>query len=125
MTKSFEIIRTKSDKFPLIIVGNNYFGLSEYISDIEVLLRKTNFTGNVIFDLLLANGYKARNRFMTSYFNGKNFIEPQIININNRNKIVIKHLESYYFSNIQILSNGILSKTEITIIKTTHNILYK
>ena len=125
MTKSFEIIRTKSDKFPLIIVGNNYFGLGEYISDVEVLLRRTNFKGNVIFDLLLANGYKARNRFMTSYFDGKHFIEPQIININYRNEIIIKHLERFYFSNIQILSNGILSKTEITIIKTTHNILYK
>ena len=83
------------------------------------------FRGNVIFDLLLANGYRAKNRFITSYFNGKYFIELHVTNITQKDVQIIKYLEKYYFDDLQILSNGILSKKDINSIITTHSIISK
>jgi len=125
MTQSFEIIRTKSNNFPIIIVGKNYHGLGVFIGELAQLLKKRKFKGNVIFDLLLANGYKAKNRFMSSHFDGSEFHEPHTVGIDSINSKIVKKLEKFYFSNQEVLSNGILSKNEITIIKRTHKIVYK
>jgi len=125
MTNSFEFIKTDLSNFPIIVIGRSYSGLSEYISDVEHLLCNASFRGNVIFDLLLANGYRAKNRFITSYFNGKYFIELHVTNITQKDVQIIKYLEKYYFDDLQILSNGILSKKDINSIITTHSIISK
>lgn len=125
MNSPFELIKTNENSFPLFIIGKSYLGLSEYISILENKLKENNFKGNVIFDLLLSNGYKARNRFLVSHFNGMNFSELHVTSINYKNTVFIKILEKYYFNNLQILNNGILSKNDIMTIKSTHSIIYK
>lgn len=125
MSEAFEILNTRSDKYPLIVVAKNYLGLSDYISELETRLRKNRFKGNVIFDFLLSNGFKSDNRFMCSSFNGKVFRELHKYSLDGRHKYLMECLNKYYFNNQDILSKGILSKNEILVIKTTHNIVFK
>ena len=125
MSQSFEIIRTNSKLFPILIIGKTYQGLDDYILELEVELQKENYKGNVIFDFLLSNGYKSPNRFMCSLFNGNILNELHNYEIDSRNEQIIIKLKSFFIKNEQLLSKGILSKKEIEIIKTTHNILYK
>jgi len=125
MSESYEILKINSDLFPILIIGKNYHGLDDYISELEIELQKKNYKGKVIFDFLLSNGYKSTNRFMYSLFNGKFFNEIHYYQIDTRNKIIIRNIKKYFTENEHLLSNGILSKKEIEMIKTTHNILYK
>ncbi len=125
MSQSYEIIHIDSDLFPILIIGKNYHGLDDYISELEFELGKKNYKGKVIFDFLLSNGYKSSNRFMCSLFNGHMFNELHNYQMDSRNEIIIRELKDYFFKNEYLFSKGILSKNEIEIIKTTHNILYK
>ncbi|MDD4437392.1 MAG: type II toxin-antitoxin system RnlB family antitoxin [Tissierellia bacterium] len=125
MSESYEIIKINSDLFPILIIGKTYHGLDDYISELEIELQKNKYKGKVIFDFLLSNGYNSTNRFMCSLFNGKFFNEIHYYQIDNRNEIITRNINKYFTENEHILSNGILSKKDIEIIKTTHNILYK
>jgi hypothetical protein len=121
MSESYEIIKINSDLFPILIIGKTYHGLDDYISELEIELQKNKYKGKVIFDFLLSNGYNSTNRFMCSLFNGKFFNEIHYYQIDNRNEIITRNINKYFTENEHILSNGILSKKDIEIIKTTHN----
>jgi hypothetical protein len=92
---------------------------------LENILRRNKFKGKVIFDFLLSNGFRSDNRFMCSSFDGSGFHELHKYPLDSRNNYLLEKLKKYYFSNLEILSKGILSKNEILIIKTTHSIVYK
>lgn len=123
MSQSYEIIEVNSELFQILIIGKTYHGLDEYISELEIELKTRNFTGQVIFDFLLSNGYKSTNRFMCSLFNCSFFNELHNYQIDSRHEVIIRELKQYYFNNEHLFSQGILSKKEIQVITTTHNIV--
>lgn len=123
MSNAFEILNTNSEKYPIIVVAKNYLGLSEYISELELTLRNKNFKGNVVFDLMLSNGYKSHNRFLCSKFDGQFFYELHHYSLDSRHRLILEKLKGYYFSNEDLLSKGILSRKEILTIKTTHTVV--
>lgn len=78
-----------------------YFCVSEAINNnlLLSLLKSYSFKGNVVFDLLITNGLKANNRFISCYFNGSYF-DWKSIKVLHINNILIHNL--YYKDNIDI-----------------------
>ena len=117
MHKNFEIGFTDSNG--IIIYSTNYLRLEEYIKDITMILQRNSYKGDVIFDLLLCNGYST-NRFIKMLFDGASFKHKTCEVIENID-ISIRDLSfDFYSTNTQYLENSILSKVQIFLIKNKY-----
>ncbi len=118
MNPLFEIVRVNSST--IIVIGKTYCGISDYIEELESELYKMRFQGNIIFEFLLTNGLKARNRFMQSRYSGVHleeidFIQTSIIKLKYEKPII-----EFYRNNLDVLDNGILRRTEIHTLRQHH-----
>ena len=66
MNQLFEIIDINNST--IIVIGKTYCGIDYYISELEIELDRRQFRGEIIFDLLLANGLYNQNRIIISRF---------------------------------------------------------
>ena len=124
MNNQIEIINTSLTRFPLIIVCKTYLGLGIMLPFIIDELVKRNFNGNVLIDLLLANGYRAKNRFVVSYFDGLSFQEFHIVKISENRSEIVNSLGNYYLTNEEVLHYGILNENDIKTIISNRRIIY-
>ncbi len=115
MNHLFEILNI--DNSTIIVIGKTYYGIDDYISELETELAKRHFRGEIIFDLLLANGLYAKNRFIHSSYYGDRIIDFDIISTKNVVTKYEKYIKNFYRKNINILNNGILLHKDIAILK--------
>ena len=107
MNHLFEILNI--DDSTIIVIGKTYYGIDDYISELETELAKRQFRGEIIFDLLfsaISNELKNKdNNFWKRYINGYNIIHTKEIknqiNIMLERKIMTKVdykiLKSYFY----------------------------
>ena len=117
MNQLFEILNINNST--IIVIGKTYYGIDTYISELEIELAKRQFRGEIIFDLLLANGLYAKNRFIHSSYHADKITDFNIINYRD---IVIKYekyIKRFYRENINILNNGVLRYKDIIVLKQT------
>jgi hypothetical protein len=114
MNKLFEILDVNNST--IIVIGKSYYGISNYISDLEKELDRRQFRGEIIFDFLLSNGLRAKNRFMQSNYNGS-IGTIKICQIDIIEHYYKKSIINFYRENIEILHNGILLQNDIKNLK--------
>lgn len=115
MNQLFEIIDINNST--IIVIGKTYCGIDYYISELEIELDRRQFRGEIIFDLLLANGLFNQNRFIQSYYFGNKIINFEVLNIKSIKLEYKRYLNNYYLKNLDILDNGILRTKDIETLK--------
>lgn len=111
MSPLFEILRV--NRSTVIVIGKTYCGINDYIEELESELSRMRFHGDIIFDFMLSNGLKARNRFMQSRYFGSHIEEIGFINASIIKLKYEKSIIEFYRNNMSVLDNGILRRTEI------------
>jgi hypothetical protein len=115
MNQLFEIIDINNST--IIVIGKTYCGIDYYISELEIELDRRQFRGEIIFDLLLANGLFNQNRFIQSYYFGNKIINFEVLNIKSIKLEYKRYVNNYYLKNLDILDNGILRTKDIETLK--------
>lgn len=98
----------------VIIFCTTYTNPISYLPSIEEDLGKMNFSGKVIFDLLLSNGYSP-NRFIEADINKSkiNRRSMRVIESSNLDKLIISKALEFYRSHSQLVErNNILLEEE-------------
>lgn len=71
--KKYKLETANGSKYKYVSFSMDYSRPEEYLADMEKELCRKQFEGSVLFDLLLCNGFNSQ-RYVTSYFNGRNFL---------------------------------------------------
>jgi len=99
----------KYDDIGCVVFSISEYNPTDYISKIEQDLLQKSYSGNVVFDLLLANGNNF-NRYLKAYFNGNEFNNDSYKIIDEPQHQLKKKSLDFYQKNIALLENSILSK---------------
>ncbi|MDQ0341108.1 hypothetical protein J2S00_003952 [Caldalkalibacillus uzonensis] len=105
--KTFEIKKVEEPNNVCLILSNSYINPLEELESIESDLQN-NFTGKVIFDLLLSNG-NSSNRFMEAIFDGNKFDYSSFKIITDVDVTIKKISASYYRNNENLMQSTIVS----------------
>lgn len=107
----FEIIHINNAcGYGILVFSRCELTISGYINKVSDSLKEQNFTGFVVFDLLLSNG--PHNRYYTAHFNGGSF-EYNTFQQNMDLPIEITALSNdYYRKNIRLLKTCVLSNSQ-------------
>lgn len=109
-SNSFTLIETKNKQYPIIICSLEYKTLSDYILEVETILKEKSYSGKVLFDLLQSNGLN--DRYYSLPFNGLRFEYNDISNKISLPKSIVELTNSFYIKNNDISENGILNKVQ-------------
>ena len=115
MNQLFEIIDINNST--IIVISKTYCGIDYYISELEIELDRRQFRGEIIFDLLLANGLYNQNRFIQSYYYGNKINDFEVLNIKSIKIEYKRYVNNYYLKNLNLLDNGILRTKDIETLK--------
>ena len=105
MNQLFEIIDINNST--IIVIGKTYCGI-DY---------RRQFRGEIIFDLLLANGLYNQNRFIQSYYYGNKINDFEVLNIKSIKIEYKRYVNNYYLKNLNLLDTGILRTKDIETLK--------
>jgi hypothetical protein len=97
-----------------VVFANSYVNPVSFMPYIEEQLASMNFSGEVIFDLLLSNGYSFNRILATNAVEGKVDRKAfKIVDLSSLGKVVAQKIEAFYKSNdVLVQSNFILSDEE-------------
>lgn len=115
MNQLFEIIDINNST--IIVIGKTYCGIDCYIPELEIELDRRQFRGEIIFNLLLANGLYNQNRFIQSYYYGNKINDFEVLNIRSIKIEYKRYVNNYYRKNLNLLDNGILRTKDIETLK--------
>lgn len=107
--KVYEILPSVGG-YEAVICATSYINPVENLSDISKDLKGTK-PGRILFDLLLANSDEF-NRFAEGQFNGQKISYSSLRTVKINDQDTLKHTNSFYTQNKQLLNNGILSSGE-------------
>ncbi len=110
--KNYEILKIKNEN---IIIATSYVNPIDELESIANDLKEKRYVGEVIFDLLLCNGFNS-NRFLKLFFDGEKldiFSAKKIEVINEETR---REIESYIV-NQGYVNQGILQDSQIFILK--------
>lgn len=99
----------KYNNFDCIVFSVSEYNPTDFLSSIEHDLIENNYIGDVIFDLLLANGNNY-NRYLKAKFDGKVFKSDSYTLIEDPKYELKKRSLDFYRDNINFLENSIISK---------------
>ncbi|MFA4132530.1 MULTISPECIES: type II toxin-antitoxin system RnlB family antitoxin [unclassified Brevibacillus] len=106
--KTYEIQKLHDPDYSYLILSTSYVSPIDDLDCIEDHFR-TNYTGKVIFDLLLTNG-NVKNRFIEAFFDGIRF-DSSSFKIFDRVGSEIKDVSSkFYMNHKEYLSNSVLPR---------------
>lgn len=108
-----------------IILSKSSARIHDYLIEIQNILKKHNFKGQCIFDLLLSNGMDKNNRFFEARFNGIDFDLTSFKNIKEINTYVEKISNSFYANNFDLIDNSILTKPQKFLLKKRLSVNYQ
>lgn len=110
MIKKYDIVKFNYKEFQFIVFSLDRTRLDDYIIEVGNKLRKKQFKGLVLFDLLLSNG--PSDRYYTIIFNGDSFEFATIKAVLTPNKEIILISKKFYSKNFEFLNKGILSSAQ-------------
>lgn len=102
-----EFVMQKINESQCIVLSTSYISPLDEISTLQNQLEKHSCSGEVIIDLLLCNGV-SDNRYVTMYFNGKNFDFSTLRVMPKVNDLITSISKSFYMCNKHLLTRGIL-----------------
>ncbi len=110
MRKKYDILKTERG-LAIITLNNNR--LDEVLFDVQNDLCSRNYSGKVLFDLLLTNG-QARNRFVETTFNGVQFDARNInvIGLKNVGINTLSMISQYHLKHIGQIRESYLSSLQ-------------
>ena len=115
--KAYDIIEFKSD-YKYVILATSYENPIDELENIEDELEAKEYSGKVLFDLLLCNGMNS-SRFVEIKFNGECFDLSSSITIKNLNNSIKEDIHQYFKDKPALLENSVLPKAQRYIITET------
>ena len=115
--KAYNIIEFKSD-YKYVILATSYENPIDELENIEDELEAKEYSGKVLFDLLLCNGMNS-SRFVEIKFNGECFDLSSSITIKNPNNSIKEDIHQYFKDKPALLENSVLPKAQRYIITET------
>ena len=112
--KAYDIIEFKSD-YKYVILATSYENPMDELENIEDELGAKEYSGKVLFDLLLCNGMNS-SRFVEIEFNGKCFDLSSSITIKNLNNSIKEGIHQYLKDKPTLLENSVLPEAQRYII---------
>lgn len=109
-TKDFYRIEFVSNEFVMIFCTTNVNPIS-YLPSIETDLKNRNFEGQIIFDLLLANGYTS-NRFIQAKVVDHKINRFSMQVINSVSDFILKKSQEFYIKNRNFVEDSSLMDDE-------------
>ncbi|MBL4932259.1 type II toxin-antitoxin system RnlB family antitoxin [Clostridium paridis] len=91
-----------------IVLSTSYISPLDEIDVLQDELRKQNYFGTLIIDLLLCNGLSS-NRYIEVYFNGDDLDFSTLKVVSNVSTTIRKKSNQFYMSHKDVLNRGILS----------------
>ena len=108
--KKFTILKSPNTDFKYIVVLNDYFTISDNISELSSVLKKSKISGTIVIDNLLSNN-SLDNRFFKLDFDGNKILLNTYKQISGIDEKIKKLTIKYYHENFdKIVKNSILSK---------------
>lgn len=105
-------IRKNTDT-TVVVFCTSYENPTAYLSSIEEDLRKIQFEGDIIFDLLLSNGYNS-NRFVRARFDNYKIdrLSMKVIKFVDISSDLLDKIHKYYQDNPQFVEDSVLLEKE-------------
>ena len=97
----YEIQVLDSLEYKIIVYSRGVNTLSDYVKEVALQLLLRNYTGVVLFDLLLSNG--VNDRYYILNFNGRSFEYDTLRKLNMISNKIHNISNNYYKSNIDLL----------------------
>lgn len=97
----YEIQVLDSLEYKIIVYSRGINTLSDYVKEVASQLLLRNYTGVVLFDLLLSNG--VNDRYYILNFNGRSFEYDTLRKLNMISNKIHNISNNYYKSNIDLL----------------------
>ena len=95
----------------VVVFSTAYINPIAYLSKIEEDLRDIKFDGQVIFDLLLSNGYSS-NRFVQATVKDSQINKSSIKILKTVDSLLLKKSHDFYSKNRKFVENSILGEQE-------------
>ena len=115
--KAYDIIEFKND-YKYVVLATSYENPMDELENIEDELKAKEYSGRVLFDLLLCNGMNS-NRFIEMNFDGNYFDLSSSIIIENPNKFIKEDIHQYLKDKPALLENSVLPEAQRYIIIET------
>ena len=115
--KAYDIIEFKND-YKYVVLATSYENPMDELENIEDELGAKEYSGKVLFDLLLCNGMNS-SRFVEIKFDGERFDLSSSITIKNPNKSIKEGIYQYLKDKPVLLENSVLPKAQRYIIIET------
>ena len=106
----YEIQVLDSLEYNIIVYSRAANTISDYIKEVAVQLISKNYTGLVLFDLLLSNG--VNDRYYILNFNGYQFEYNTLRKLDIISHKIRNTSNNYYRNNISLLESSILTKKQ-------------
>lgn len=110
MMKKFDILKTKQG---IVVIATNNNRIDELLLDLEKKLLKLNYSGIILFDLLLTNG-QSSNRFIQAKFENSHFNlrSLEAVNFNDLGSDLIQKVSEYHSKNLTQIKSSYLSSLQ-------------
>lgn len=103
----YEIQILDSLEYNIIVYSRGANTISDYIKEVAGQLISRNYTGLVLFDLLLSNG--VNDRYYILNFNGNQFDYKTLRKLDIISNKIYNTSNNYYRNNISLLESSILT----------------
>ena len=115
--KAYDIIEFKSD-YKYVVLATSYENPIDELENIEDEIEAKEYSGKVLFDLLLCNGMNS-SRFVEIKFNGECFDLSSSITIKNPNNSIKEDIHQYFKDKPALLENSVLPEAQRYIMTET------
>lgn len=113
--KVYDVVNVQSEEYKLVI-STSYVSPLSKIFLIAKELSSQEYKGEVIFDLLLSNGF-ASNRFLKMTFDGTKLTPDSTKVISNVSDSLLKEIYNYYFKHPEYVERSSLPDTQKHLLK--------
>ena len=108
--KAYDIIEFKND-YKYVVLATSYENPIDVLDEIECDLCLKNYSGKVLFDLLLCNGISS-NRYIEMEFEGKCFNIFTSKVLETPSKVIEKYIYDYLKGKSAIIKNSVLPRAQ-------------
>lgn len=113
--KNYEILSLQDENL-ILVLSTSYVSPLSKVFLIAKELSSQNFKGEVIFDLLLSNGF-TNNRFLKMQFDGEQLITNSTEILTNVDENVRKEIYDYYFGHPEYIDRSRLPMSQKYLLK--------
>ncbi len=114
--KKFEIKELNSKTHPYIVLSTHHVNPIEWVDELERELSKKKYSGRILLDLLLSNGYN-EDRFFEIYFDGTKLNLDTLSNLESVSDEVRLFSVEYYSQHTDMIKNSVLTKPQRYLVK--------